>query len=424
MKTKFFRCCLIILPIIFLNIKHGVNLILFLLFIGAVFYLAKYDFKTLIKENLSKNNFPFLFVLVAPVLAIAITQFIRKDFYPNNWDAPLRMLLCMPIYMAISQGWLIKNDENNVTRIWIKWVFPLALVANLITVTYFPATNWGTYRTTYFVDPLTFCSYSLLFSFLAIIGLTYYYKEIGIWHKLLYIASIFIGFYLSATSGARTGWLNFPFFIIILQILIIKKHEKTQQVALTFILIITLLTSMVFSPQLTNKLYIGWQEFLNYKLHEINNDTSVGMRLSFYRMGIEYFFERPFAGWGDLSWMEIMNERDFLKFASSEALKAPRNGFHNEIITNSVRSGIWGLISVLSLYVLILNKALTGLRMQLEGQHRLISISMLVVIMHLILAGLFTETTNLTFLSAFIGILFSVLLGEQKFLEGSTAYVK
>jgi hypothetical protein len=112
MNITFFRYSLIILPIIFLNIKHGVNVILFLLFIGAVVYLAKYDFKTLIKKTLSKNNLSFLFVLAAPVLAIAITQFIRKDFYPNNWDAPMRMLLCMPIYMAISQGWLIKNSEN------------------------------------------------------------------------------------------------------------------------------------------------------------------------------------------------------------------------------------------------------------------------------------------------------------------------
>lgn len=415
---------MIILPIIFLNIKHGVNVILFLLFIGAVVYLAKYDFKTLIKKTLSKNNLSFLFVLAAPVLAIAITQFIRKDFYPNNWDAPIRMLLCMPIYMAISQGWLIKNSQNTVTVIWIKWVFPLAMIANLICVTYYPATNWGTYRTTYFVDPLTFCSYSLLFSFLAIIGLTYCYKEIGIWHKLLYLVSIYIGFYLSATSGARTGWLNFPFFIIILYILIIRKYEKKQKAFIIFILIITFLASMVLNPQLMNKLHLGWQEFIKYKLYEINEDSSVGMRLSFYRMGIGYFLERPLYGWGDLSWMEVMNKRDFLKFASSEALKAPRNGFHNEIITNSVRSGIWGLIAVLSLYVSVLNKAVMGLRMQLGGQHRLISISILVVITHLILAGLFTETTNLTFLSAFIGILLSVLCGEQKFLEGGTINVK
>ena len=191
-----------------------------------------------------------------------------------------------------------------------------------------------------------------------------------------------------------------------------------------FILIITFLASMVLNPQLMNKLHLGWQEFIKYKLYEINEDSSVGMRLSFYRMGIGYFFERPFSGWGDLSWMAVMNERDSIKFASSEALKAPRNGFHNEIITNSVRSGIWGMITVLSLYVLVLYKAVIGLRMQLGGQHRLISISMLVVITHLILAGLFTETTNLTFLSAFIGILFSVLLGEQKFLEGSAVNLK
>jgi hypothetical protein len=42
---------------------------------------------------------------------------------------------------------------------------------------------------------------------------------------------------------------------------------------------------------------------------------------------------------------------------------------------------------------------------------------MLVVILHLFFAGLVTETTNLTFLSAFIGLLLAVLCGEQQYLE-------
>lgn len=169
--------------------------------------------------------------------------------------------------------------------------------------------------------------------------------------------------------------------------------------------------------QLINKLNLGLSEFTEYKINMLNKDTSVAMRLSFYRMGVEYFIDRPFSGWGDLSWIGAMNEDKFRFFASKETFESPRHGFHNEIITNSVRSGIWGLIAVLSLYVVIFKKSFEGLKMQLGLKHRLVSIFIMVSIVHIFLAGLTTENTNLTFLSAFIGLTFSVLLGELKFLE-------
>ena len=174
------------------------------------------------------------------------------------------------------------------------------------------------------------------------------------------------------------------------------------------------------NSQFINKIDLGIQEFSNYKMNGLNADSSIEMRLSMYRMGAEYFFERPFAGWGDLSWRDSTIWREFTIFASSMAINAPKHGFHNEIITNSVRSGIWGFISVVSLYIVVAYSAASGLKMKLDRLHRLVSVSMLVVILHLFFAGLVTETTNLTFLSTFIGVLLAVLCGEQQFLEANS----
>lgn len=107
MTPWFNRNLLLVLPIIFLNIKHGTNLILIITFIGSIMYLWKMDLQTLFKIIQSQSNILILFILTAPTLAIAISQTIRLDFNPNNWDAPIRMLLCFPIYLAISRGWLI-----------------------------------------------------------------------------------------------------------------------------------------------------------------------------------------------------------------------------------------------------------------------------------------------------------------------------
>ena len=420
MLAKIFSTLLFLLPIVFLNIKHGANAILFILFFGAIIFLAKVKILTILKKSITKTQILFLFVLVSPTLAIAISQSIRNEFYINNWDAPIRMLLCIPIYLAISRGWLLSKGRS-ITEVWIKWAIPIALIVTFITRVYFPATNWHGYSTTYFVDPLSFSSFTLLFAFLACLGAVHYFKEVNYLHKLFYVFSIFIGFYLSITSGARTGWINLPVFIAILYFYSLIEISKKERIFFFLAILFGIAVLLYQNSQFINKIDLGIQEFSNYKMNGLNADSSIEMRLSMYRMGAEYFFERPFAGWGDLSWQNRINWQEFSIYASKVAIDAPKHGFHNEIITNSVRSGIWGFISVVSLYIVVAHRAASGLKMKLDRRHRLVSVNMLVVILHLFFAGLVTETTNLTFLSAFIGVLLAVLCGEQQFLEDNSS---
>ena len=162
---------------------------------------------------------------------------------------------------------------------------------------------------------------------------------------------------------------------------------------------------------------MGLKEIINYNLNQVNADISVELRLSFYRMGITYFLERPLAGWGDLSWMAQMDRPELAQFASEFAREAPKHGFHNEIITNAVRSGVWGLIASLSLFGVVFKRAIQGLNLKSNGEHRIVSLTLLVFISHLFIAGLTTEITNLVFLFSFIGLSMAVLLGEQIYLE-------
>jgi len=152
-------------------------------------------------------------------------------------------------------------------------------------------------------------------------------------------------------------------------------------------------------------------------MHAMNADTSVGLRLSFYRMGLAYFLENPLMGWGDLGWMLRMHQPQFMEYASEFAREGPQHGFHNEIITNAVRSGIWGLLASVGFFSVVFVRALQGLRLGSGGAHRVISVTLLVCISHWFIAGLTTEITNLVFLSSFIGLTVAVLLGEQLYLE-------
>jgi O-antigen ligase len=419
MLKKIFNTGLILLPVFFLSVKHATNIILFSLAITSLVFINKIYREKLYVKFTRKNYLIVILILVFPVLAIAISQTLRQEYYPNNWDSPLRFFLCLPIFFAISQGCLSGKNSRTISEIWLCWSMPIAIFVMLISRMYYPAKNWGAYLTTYFVDPLTFCSYALLFSLLSISGLVYFNKKMSKFNILFSLISIVVGLYLSISSGARTGWLGLPLIIIILWRTLKTEFDIKKANVLIFILLMIMGLLIYYNSNFLNKLLLALQQFSSYKLNELNIDTSVGMRLSFYRMGIQYFIERPWYGWGDLSWMNFMNRAEFIQYASEFTRESPKHGFHNEIITSSVRSGIWGLMASVCLFVGVTYLAIKGMCIKISIEHRAISFTLFVVIVHLFFTSFTTEITNLTFLSAFIGIIISVLLGEKIQLEES-----
>ena len=357
-------------------------------------------------------------MLAAPLIAIALGQLFRLNFYSPNWDGPLRLVLCIPIFLIMANGSLRTDSGKSISQIWIIWILSLTLIWTLFFRINWP-TFWGSVDlTTYFVDPLTFGSFTLLFSLITLLGLSERWNKLSLANKCFCMLGVLSGFYLSVKSGSRTGWFNLPVFLGIWAVFVLKPNLGARRTSLLVVFLITLLSvALVGNSYLMNKFILIWTEFVDYKFNAPNEDTSVGLRLSFSRMGLAYILEKPFTGWGDLGWMTQMNRPDLTQFASDFARESPKHGFHNEIITNTVRSGIWGLIASVSLFVVVFVRAIQGLRLKSTGEHRLISLTLLVFISHLFIAGLTTEITNLVFLSSFIGLTLAVLLGDQIYLE-------
>ena len=404
-------------PVIFLTVKHWTNLVVLVLFVSCLYRL--------IAEERLHSSFAqsegwsqiICGMFVAPLAAIAISQSLRFDFYSPNWDGPLRLVLCIPIFLAVANGDLRTNQSKSISQIWLTLILPITLLWTLFFRLSWP-TNWGPDLTTYFVDPLTFGSYTLLFSLLTLLGLSEYWSKLVLNQKSLCILGVLSGFYLSIKSGSRTGWFNVPVFLCLWAYFVLKPKFGFKRTALLVVMLVCfLLVILLNNGHLFDKFILIWTEISNYKWSETNADTSVGLRLSFYRMGVEYFLERPLKGWGDLSWMAQMNRPEFAQFASEYARESPKHGFHNEIITNSVRSGVWGLIATLSLFGVVFIRAIQGLSLKSTSDHRLVSLTLLVFILHLFIVGLTTEITNLVFLWSFIGLTLAVLLGDQIYLE-------
>lgn len=407
----------LISPVFFLTVKHWTNLVMLVLFVSCLYRLIT-------KEGLHTSLAHFkgwrqiiCGMFIAPLVAVALGQLLRLGLYMPNWDGPFRMLLCVPVFLAIASGNLRVVSSKSICQIWLTLVLPLTLLWTLFFRINWP-TKWGLDLTTYFVDPLTFGSYTLLFALLVLLGISEFWSRVGVTIRCLCGLAILSGFYLSLTSGSRTGWFNLPIFITIWAFWVLKPMLGGKKTILLVTMLLAFLLSMLFNNvYLLNKFLLVWTETIDYKTNEMNADTSVGLRLTFYRMGVMFFLERPFSGWGDLGWMAQINQVELMQFATQYARESPKHGFHNEIITNAVRSGVWGLIASLSLFGIVFIRAIQGLRLKSTSEHRLVSLTLLVFISHLFIAGLTTEITNLVFLSSFIGLTLAVLLGEQIYLE-------
>ena len=415
--NKLLSLLVLISPVFFLTVKHWTNLVVLVLFVTCLYRLMTQEepLSSLARSKLWRYIICGMFA--APLLAVALGQLLRLGFYMPNWDGPFRLVLCIPVFLAIASGNLRVASNKSICKIWLTLVLPLTLLWTLFFRINWP-TKWGPDLTTYFVDPLSFGSYTLLFAFLVLLGISEFWNKVGVTIRCLCGLAILAGFYLSVTSGSRTGWFNLPIFISIWAFWVLKPvlgGKKT--ILLVTMLLVFLLAMLLNTEYLLNKFFLAWTEISNYKTNEMNADTSVGLRLSFYRMGAIFFMERPFLGWGDLGWMAQVNKEELSQLASQYARESLKHGFHNEIITNAVRSGIWGLIASLSLFGVVFIRAIHGLSLKSTGEHRIVSLTLLVFISHLFIASLTTEITNLVFLSSFIGLSLAVLLGEQIYLE-------
>lgn len=413
------RNLLLISPVFFLTLREWTNALVVILAVAAGWFLYTSEKPQSVPSPGASLPFtssvPVVLMLAGPLTAAMIGQLLRFQLDLPVFDAPLRYVLCIPIYLALGRGWLQSQGRMPIALFWLKTAFPLALVWTFLFTRIWPS-YWGSGLTTYFVDPLTFGSYCLLFALLTIVGLSFFWLEMRWYQRLLSLAAVACGIYMSVASGSRTGWLNLPVFLVLWIIYILKpKIGGLRTFALTAAIFLGLAALLGSMPYLANKFLLMVQEMRDYHWDAMNPDSSVTMRISFYRMGWFYFLERPFTGWGDLGWMEMMNAPGLMRYASPFTREFPSHGFHNEILTQTVHSGVWGLVSSSALFAIILYRAISGIKL-LGDSAWMVSFVLLIFGFHLLLAGMSTEITNLVFLVSFTGLTLGLLLGEQQWL--------
>lgn len=356
-------------------------------------------------DQLNKWIIAIALMFIFPILAILISQSIRQDWIIRDYDGPARFLLALPIFYVC---W---KQDFSLERYW-QYAIPATLIITITCLPLLPKIGWGndpSRVTTFFVDPLTFGRICLTLGLLSLftINLSGRDKWFSIIFKLIGAA---IGFYLSIKSGSRTGWLAMPFVFFLFLWSYGPKNKIISTVSALIISAAAVVGTYQYSSTVKNRIMQGIDEIRNYKLHEINEDISVGMRISFIRMGFYYFKLQPFSGWGEKGFKDHINDPEISEYASQNAREFPYNAlFHNEIVTNAVKSGIWGIISTALLFFVPLGLFISSWRKGISP--RLSALGVAYVMCELI-SGMSTEVFNLKFTSSLYAVLIAGLIGS------------
>lgn len=404
------KAILLVSPVFLMTTKGWTNGLLFLLF--ALTTIGLIRSKSLIPKAFDQSQKKSVKLIIASLaagfLAILITQGLRGELLMKAFDGPLRMLLCIPIFLYLC------HKPLNIVKA-APYVLSLSFLATFIYLLQHPEVPafWGGRFATKHVDPNAFGIYcTLIFSLLLFsLSLSNLLNQ-----KLRFCIAIFglaLGTYLVIGSGTRGAWLAIPLLLIAWGIVNVKNNLK----------LILLLSGLLLASS-----WIGYAIFSNFQtrvdsgFHEIYSwffttakDTSAGIRLSMWQVTWELIQKNPFLGYGDSGYQHLLNDRNLTGNYSPIVLETiAKAGPHNEYIANLLRSGIFGGIAIITTLFAPFYVYLKSLSRSQETRIRAFNNNNLglALLICLAVSSMSVEIFNLKYTSSFYGLLIAMIYSQ------------
>ena len=347
-----------------------------------------------------------------PLLGTFLAQSFRGQYTWSYYDSPIHVLICVMILLA-----MLKNNNKSGSRVieLMSYALPIGTLLALFNVLTHPNLHWGANRlSTQAVDPLAFGSLSLTLGLLSLISIKLHSND----SKLLVLYKMLgfcVGIYLSIISGSRTGWLALPIVGIIWIYFEHINFTFMTKIIAAFLILGIAATSYFLSENVHQRIDTAVNESLIYQWNPSKNapnmDTSVGARISFARMSVFLLEQKPLSGWGDGSFESVINDPALDFAVMSTKMTALTAGFHNEITANMVRSGIWGLISSVAIFLIPTLFFIRNMRSKLQ-QQRNVAFMALAFLSCQFVSSLSMELLNLRYAASFYGLMIAMFCGQ------------
>ena len=212
-------------------------------------------------------------------------------------------------------------------------------------------------------------AYGMILAFFlpVLLGFVFWFKSS---FKIRIIASgffiiFFIGFYL---SYSRAAWLSFAFSLVVFGLLKFNVKFRTLLLLTAILLAFVVMNRQYLTNQLQHNQTQSSSDFVAHVASSSNimSDASNLERINRWNCAIRLFQERPFLGWGPGTYqfvygsMQRSNERTIISTNSGDAGNA-----HSEYLGPLAESGIFGLLSVLAVFLSMMQ---TGFKINREAK--------------------------------------------------------
>lgn len=325
LTTKFVNL-LILLPIIWtfsglFYFHNGDKILVILTIISAVSSFVRYGVKTLI-DNIN-NKYTWL---IYGMLCIAIVSEVLNLYNPINIRAIaiIAVLLTFYPYQIISRNVLV----------FVSFIGGLNSFLFVYKFTYIEQTA----RYYWPINAIPFATYICFISVISFMLLITRKSKKETIILILNFLILIISLSLTETRGAFVALI--PTLSIIYFYISYKNKNLRKSLLISALVIIT--SSLLIYPIIKDRIIATQQEIT--QIDNGNTNTSIGLRLNFWKAGIFLIKQSPFTGYGD----NYFNQLDYLakeKIITIESAKYRPPHFHNQFIDISVKCGILGLIS-------------------------------------------------------------------------------
>ena len=404
-----FILCVVISPLFLLTVSGWMTRIVVICALLAMVFSYKNNSKKYEITCNSKVTYykRILFItLCSPILAILLGQLFRGQYEWPYYDSPAHILICIFILLAATKTspYLVK---------WMSYSFPMANLFGLISILHNPNLFWGSARlSTHALDPLDFGSLSLTFALISLVSIKLHDND-SKWLIVYKLIGFVLGVYLSILSGSRTGWLAVPIIFVLWLYYDHVKIRLLTKIASTLIIIVMIFSSYFFSSNVHQRVNDTTKDLSSYQWNtsKPNDYTSVGARISFIRIAAYLFEKKPLSGWGDGNFGSVIND-PALNFSLPETKKmALGAGFHNDITANMVRSGIWGLIATIALFLIPAIFFMQNLKSGFKKQSDVAFLALTFLTCQF-MSSLTMEIFNLKYSASLYGLMIAIFCGQ------------
>lgn len=385
-------------PVLLFAIKGGMNALFFLLV--ALSLLTIFRQRCDHPKYFDASTIAFSAAMLSGMAAIFLSQAWHGDFNMRPYDAASRLLLAVPVFIALRSIGL-----RSISL--LQYGFPLGAVASLIIVLLMHGNyHYSGRASTEFMHPIYFGDLALILGFLSLFSINWLRKDKTA-ILALKIAGALAGVYVSVLSQSRGGWIAIP---VLLGAWLILQNKKRRLIRLSYalpLLLLALLASYFFVDIVHQRIDTIFHDLAAYSNGQA--DTSVGQRFQLWKAALYLYGQNPLFGVGPEGFahsMEVLSQSGLI---TEEAAQLGRGEVHSQILASLVGLGVPGLLSVLSIYFvpffIFVNAAKSG-----SDVKRTAGMMGLCLTLGFLVFGLTAELFNIKMIASFYGLTVAALL--------------